>query len=181
MYDVVITDARSPRDGRFIEKVGTYNPNTNPATFAIDDEATLEWLLNGAQPSDTVRSLLSQRGIMLRKHLEVGVRKGAITEEQAQEKFQEWKSTKDEKLTGQLKDIVAKKEAEAKAKLEAEAKINQARVDELKKKKEAEEAALAEAEKAKAEEEAAKEAAQKEAAEQMKQDQGSEENKEGGE
>mgnify|MGYP003573689184 CR=1 FL=1 len=85
MYDVIVADARSPRDGRLIEKLGTYNPLTNPATIAIDEDKALDWLLKGAQPTDTARRILSHRGLMLKKHLQIGVNKGAITQEQAEE------------------------------------------------------------------------------------------------
>jgi len=94
LYNIVIADARSPRDGRFIEKIGTYNPNTDPATVAISEEKALKWLFDGAQPTNTVRSLLSKKGIMLRKHLQVGVKKGAITQEAADKKWSEWKESK---------------------------------------------------------------------------------------
>ena len=86
MYDVVVADARAPRDGRFIEKIGIYNPNTNPALIDIDEDKAFKWVMDGAQPTDTVRAMLSYRGVMMRKHLQVGVTKGAITQEQADEK-----------------------------------------------------------------------------------------------
>src|SRR3954470_15064970 len=80
-FDVVVTDSRSPRDGRFIEKIGTYNPITNPATIELNDEKAFEWLMKGAQPSDVVKAMLSYRGVMMRKHLQIGVVKGAINQE----------------------------------------------------------------------------------------------------
>src|SRR5205085_5279140 len=82
-FDVVITDSRSPRDGRFIEKIGTYNPMTNPATIELNDEKAFEWLMKGAQPSDVVKAMLSYRGVMMRKHLQIGVVKDAINQETA--------------------------------------------------------------------------------------------------
>ncbi|MBP6386784.1 MAG: 30S ribosomal protein S16, partial [Pseudarcicella sp.] len=100
LYDVVVSDARAPRDGKFIEKLGTYNPNTVPATVLVNDEKALQWILNGAQPTDTVRILLSERGILLKKHLQIGVNKGAITQEFAEAKFNTWKSDKDAKVLG---------------------------------------------------------------------------------
>jgi len=86
-YDVVVADARAPRDGRFIEKIGTYNPLTVPATINLNDDKAFEWLMNGAQPTDTLKTVLSDRGIMLRKHLQIGVIKGALTQEQADSKL----------------------------------------------------------------------------------------------
>jgi len=80
MYDVVVADARAPRDGRFIEKIGTYNPLTNPASIDLKDDRAFHWLMNGAQPTDTVKAMLSYRGVMLKKHLQIGVVKGAITQ-----------------------------------------------------------------------------------------------------
>ena len=90
LYDVVVADARAPRDGRFIEKLGTYNPNTDPATITINEDRAFKWVMDGAQPTDTVRAMLSYRGIMLKKHLQIGVNKGAITQEDADKKFDAW-------------------------------------------------------------------------------------------
>ena len=87
MFDVVVSDARAPRDGRFVEKIGTYNPNTNPATVVLNEKQAIQWVLNGAQPTDTVRAILSHKGILYAKHLQVGVNKGALTQEQADAKF----------------------------------------------------------------------------------------------
>ena len=132
IYDVVVADARAPRDGRFIEKLGTYNPNTNPASININNERALSWLLNGAQPTDTVKAMLSYRGVLLKKHLQIGVLKGAITQEQADEKFNAWVNEKDAKITGK-KDQLASAKAEARQKaLAAEAAKNQARLDAIK-------------------------------------------------
>lgn len=134
IYDVVIADARAPRDGRFIEKIGTYNPNTDPASININNERALKWLLNGAQPSDTVKAMLSYRGVLLKKHLQIGVLKGAISQEQADEKFEAWKATKDAAVTGKV-DRLSKEKADARQKaLDAETAKNQARLDALKKK-----------------------------------------------
>ncbi len=127
MYDVVVADSRAPRDGKFIEKIGTYNPNTNPATIKLDEEKALKWVMNGAIPTDTVRAMLSYRGILLKKHLQVGVLKGAITQEEADAKFAAWLEQKNAKIQGKV-DRLAKEKAEAqKARLEAEAKIKEER------------------------------------------------------
>ena len=141
MYDVVIADQKSPRDGRFIEKIGTYNPNTNPASIDLNEERALRWLLVGAQPSPTVKAMLSYRGLMLKKHLQIGVLKGAISQEEADKKFEEWKTTKDSKISNKVDTLAAKKAADEKARLEAEAKVKEKRAEEIRKKQEAEEAA----------------------------------------
>lgn len=138
LYDIVAADVKAPRDGRFIEKLGNYNPNTVPATIVLNDDKALQWLLNGAKPTDTVRAILSYRGIMLRKHLQVGVLKGAITQEQADAKFQEWKDAKDAKVGARVEKLSQEKADKAKEKLEAEKKVKEARAEALKKKLEAE-------------------------------------------
>ena len=92
IYNIVVTDARAPRDGRFIEKIGVYNPHTSPSTIELKVDSAVDWLLKGAQPSDTARSLLSKMGVMLKKHLQVGIKKKAITYEIAQQRFEEWRS-----------------------------------------------------------------------------------------
>ncbi|AWN81883.1 30S ribosomal protein S16 [Candidatus Cardinium hertigii] len=91
-YHIVVADARAPRDGRFIEKLGHYNPHTAPSTVHLNEVRALKWLLQGAQPTDTVRNLFSRQGILLKKHLQVGVGKGAITQEQAEERFTAWQA-----------------------------------------------------------------------------------------
>ena len=98
LYDIVVANAKSPRDGRFIEKLGTYNPNTNPSTVYLNEEGALQWLLNGAQPTDTVRSLLSSKGVLLKKYLQVGVKKNAITQDVADQKLITWKAQKQANL-----------------------------------------------------------------------------------
>ena len=129
MYDIVVADARAPRDGRFIEKIGTYNPNTNPATVNLNDAQALKWLMNGAQPTDTTQAILSHNGILLKKHLQVGVIKGAITQEQADAKLAAWIEEKANKVDAK-KDGLSKKQAEAKAKaLKAEKEANEKRVN----------------------------------------------------
>ena len=156
-YHIVVADARSPRDGRFIEKIGTYNPNTNPAQINIKFDRALYWYSVGAQPTDTARSLLSKTGVMLKYHLMRGVQKGAMTEEQAEVKFQNWMKEKEAKLANVAKNVEEKVRGEKKARLDAEKQVNEARAAELAKKK------LAEIEAKKAEEAAAQAAAEAEA------------------
>ncbi|CAM1371196.1 30S ribosomal protein S16 [Tenacibaculum litoreum] len=127
-YWVVAADSRAKRDGRFLEKIGTYNPNTNPATIDLDVDGAVKWLQNGAQPTDTARAILSYKGALLKNHLAGGVKKGALTEEQAEAKFNAWLEEKEAKVAGKTDDLV-KAEAEAKAKaLEAEKAVNEARI-----------------------------------------------------
>ncbi len=126
-YDIVVADARAPRDGRFIEKIGMYNPLTNPATIALNVEKAVKWLLNGAQPTDTTRSILSHEGVMLKKHLQVGVIKGAISQETADERFDAWKSEKAGSVSDKRDNLAQSKVDAQKAKLEAERKVNEAR------------------------------------------------------
>lgn len=111
-YHIVIADGRAPRDGKFIEKIGTYNPTTNPATINIDTDKALSWLENGAQPTDTCRSILSFKGVMFKNHLKGGIAKGALTQEQADAKFAKWESEKEGKITGKAAKLdTAKKDA----------------------------------------------------------------------
>lgn len=133
-YDVIIADARAPRDGRFIEKIGTYNPLTVPATIELNEEKAFQWLMNGAQPTDTVRAMLSYRGVMLRKHLQIGVVKGALTQEEADNKLADWKKTKESKIQGRKDQLSDDKVAKAKARKEAETKIKEARAEAIRKK-----------------------------------------------
>ncbi|NDV17263.1 30S ribosomal protein S16 [Muricauda sp. TY007] len=127
-YWVVAADVRAKRDGKFLEKLGTYNPNTNPATINLDVDGSVKWLQNGAQPTDTARAILSYKGVLLKHHLLGGVRKGALTEEQAEEKFNAWLEEKEQKIQDK-KDGLTKAEAEARAKaLEAEKEANAKRV-----------------------------------------------------
>ncbi|NJN24671.1 MAG: 30S ribosomal protein S16 [Cyclobacteriaceae bacterium] len=133
-YDVIVADSRSPRDGRLIEKLGTYNPLSNPATIVLNEEKTLDWLLKGAQPTDTVKRILSYKGIMLKKHLQIGVLKGAITQEAADAKFEEWLKGKESAITSKVDSLARKKADEAKARLEAEKKVNEAKAEALRQK-----------------------------------------------
>jgi len=127
-YWIVAADARSKRDGKYLEKLGTYNPNFNPAQIELDIDGTVKWLQNGAQPTDTAKSILSYRGAMLKNHLIGGVRKGALTEEQAEARFQAWLDEKNAKIDAKKSDLVKAKEAEAAKQLEAEKATNEARI-----------------------------------------------------
>src|SRR5690349_6014682 len=142
-FDVVVTDSRSPRDGRFIEKIGTYNPLTNPATIELNEDKAFEWLMKGAQPSDVVRAMLSYRGIMMKRHLQIGVGKGAITQEQADQKLSTWKTSKDEKIQSKRDNLAKSKQDLAKARREAESKVREARAEAIRKKAEVAAAAAA--------------------------------------
>ena len=145
-YSIVIADARAPRDGKFTEKIGTYNPNTNPATVDLNFDRALYWVETGAQPTDTVRNILKDEGVYLMKHLRGGVKKGAFDEQAAQTKFDAWKADKVNGLNAiREKEAAAQKEAAAKE-LEAEKKVNEAIAKKVAEKKAAEAAAKAEAE-----------------------------------
>ena len=162
-YSIVIADVRAPRDGKFTEKIGTYNPNTNPATVDLNFERALYWVENGAQPTDTVRNILSNEGVMLMKHLKGGVKKGAFDEAAAQAKFDAWKQAKAQGFEAiKSKDADAKKAAK-KAALDAEKKANEAKAKAIADKKAAAEAAAAPAEEAAEAAEAAAEEATTEA------------------
>ncbi|MCF6222570.1 MAG: 30S ribosomal protein S16 [Flavobacteriaceae bacterium] len=151
-YWVVAADARSKRDGRSLEKIGTYNPNTNPATIELDVDAAVKWLQNGAQPTDTARAILSYKGALLKNHLAGGVKKGALTEEQADAKFQTWLDEKNTKVSERENTLAkAQEEVDTKA-FEAEKEVNA-------KRKSAANEAENEAIKAAADAKAAKEAA----------------------
>ena len=126
-YDVVVADSRAPRDGKFIEKIGLYNPNAQPPALDLKTDRAFYWIMEGALPTDTARTLLSGEGIMLKKHLQVGVNKGAITQEQADKKFNAWKEEKEKKETASATTASDKKAAEHKARMAAETKVNEAR------------------------------------------------------
>ena len=146
VYRIVIADVRAPRDGKFTEKLGMYNPNTNPATVDLNFERALYWVENGAQPTDTARNILSGEGVYLMKHLRGGVKKGAFDEATAQKKFDAWKADKQKGLDAfEAAEAKAKKEAAAKA-LEAEKKVNEAIAQKVAEKRAAAAAAQAEAE-----------------------------------
>ena len=146
-YHIVIADSRAPRDGRFVERIGSYNPNTNPATVDINFEKALKWVNSGAQPTDTVRNILSDEGVMLKKHLMGGVAKGAFTEEVAEQKFQAWKAEKAKSIAKISEKASVSAAEKAKARLTAEKAVNAAK---------AAEAAQKRAEKLAAEQEAIK-------------------------
>ena len=168
IYDVVIADTKAPRDGRFIEKLGIFNPNIETGQISINEESAFNWIMKGAQPTDTVRKVLSQRGVMFRKHLQVGVLKGAIKQEDADAKYTAWLEAKDGVAATEIAAIAKAAEGEAKKaaeervqiKNDAEAATKKAAEDAVKAAAEAEAAAAAEA---KATEEPAPEAATEEA------------------
>ena len=119
-YHIVVADSRAPRDGRFIEKIGTYNPITNPATIELDVNKATEWLLKGAEPTDTAAAILSHKGAKYKKHLQVGVNKGAITQEQADQKFAEWVAEKDNKVQSKVDGLSQARSEQRAAALKAE-------------------------------------------------------------
>lgn len=130
-FHLVAADSRAKRDGKFIEKLGTYNPNTNPATIDINFEKTLTWVQNGAEMSDTARAILSYKGVLYKNHLINGVKKGALTAEQVETKFAEWLAEKDAKVSGK-KDSLSKKADQEKAnRLKAEIAVNEAKAKEV--------------------------------------------------
>jgi small subunit ribosomal protein S16 len=136
MFDVIVADARSPRDGKFIEKIGTYNPLTDPASINLDEQKAFDWLMKGAQPSDTVKRMLSYRGVMLKKHLQIGVVKGAITQDQANTKLEEWLKSKESKIQSKVETLSKSKQDALKTRKEAETKIKEARLEAIRKKAE---------------------------------------------
>jgi small subunit ribosomal protein S16 len=135
IYDIIVADARAPRDGKFIEKLGQYNPHTTPASITLKSDRALYWLQVGAQPTDTTRKILSVNGVMFKKHLQIGVDKGAITQEQADTRFEAWLKAKEEARNVKISKLTSSKDAQKAAAFEAE-----------KKKKEEKEAAIKQAE-----------------------------------
>ena len=128
-YWIVAADSRAKRDGRYLEKIGTYNPNVNPAEISLDVDGAVKWLQNGAQPTDTAKAILSYKGAMLKNHLVGGVRKGALTEEQAEAKFTAWVEEKATKVSDKEAGL-SKAQSEAKAAtLAAEKAVNEARIE----------------------------------------------------
>lgn len=130
-FHIVAADSRSPRDGKFIERLGSYNPNTNPATIVLDGDKTLVWLNKGAQPTDTARAILSYRGVLYRQHLNKGVAKGALSQEEADKKFEAWMTEKETKISGKREKLAGNKEAELKKAMKHEHEVNQARIQKL--------------------------------------------------
>ena len=124
VYNIVIADQRSPRDGKFIEKLGIYNPNTNPAIINLNFDSTLNWMMKGAQPSDTVRAILSYKGILMKKHLLVGVSKGAFSEEEAEKRFADWLEKKEKQIEEKKANLDKQKIKEEEARLEKEKNKN---------------------------------------------------------
>ncbi len=145
-YPIVIADSRAPRDGKFIERIGSYNPNTNPATVTLNFERALYWINCGAQPTDTVRTILSNEGVMLMKHLQGGVKKGAFDQAEAERRFAAWKANKQSKAEALKAEEAGRKQLDAKQRLEAETAKNKAKAEAVAKKKAELAAAKAEAE-----------------------------------
>lgn len=143
-YHIVVADSRAPRDGKYIDRIGSYNPNTNPATVNVDFEKALDWVLKGAQPTDTTRNILSEQGVYLKKHLLGGVKKGAFTEAEAEKKFQTWLDAKNKKNEAVSAKEKSDKIANAKKRLEEEKEINKTKSEALAQKR-AEAAAALEA------------------------------------
>ncbi len=161
-YHIVVADSRVPRDGKFIEKLGTYNPNTNPATIELNFDSALAWIGKGAQPTDTCRSILSYKGVFMKKHLLEGAKKGAFTVEVAEERFAKWAQEKEAKINAKKDKLSANKAADQTERMAQEVKIKEAKAAAIAAKK-----AEAEAEAAAAAAEAAAEAASEEATEEV--------------
>ncbi len=134
-YHVVVANSRAPRDGKNIERIGSYNPNTNPATIELDFDKALSWLQKGAQPTDTARAILSYKGVLMKKHLLEGVKKGAFDEAEAERRFQKWLEEKEAKIQAKKDQVSAESEKEKKTRLEREAQISAERAENLAKKK----------------------------------------------
>ena len=166
-FHIVVADSRAPRDGRFIEQIGSYNPNTNPATITLNSERALAWLNVGAEPTLVCRRILSYEGVLLRKHLAGGVAKGALTQEQADAKWNEWKAGRDAKIEAKKSSLVKEAAEKKRAAKAEEVKVNAARAEAIAQKaaKLAEKEAEAKAEAEEAAAEAAEEAAEAPAAE----------------
>jgi small subunit ribosomal protein S16 len=130
-FHVVVADGRAPRDGKFIEKLGTYNPNHNPATIDINFDSTLNWLLKGAQPTDTARAILSYKGVLIKKHLLEGLKKGALTEAQVEEKFNQWLNEKNGKIVGKKDKLKTNELAKITAQQNAEKIANEAKASKI--------------------------------------------------
>ena len=126
-YHIVVADSRAPRDGKFIERIGSYNPNTNPATIEIDSTKAMDWLRKGAQPTDTTRAILSYKGILYRYHLQRGVTKGVVSQETADSKFESWKTDRESRVGAKISDLANAKREDTKQRLADEAKVREAR------------------------------------------------------
>lgn len=134
-YHIVIADSRAPRDGKFIERIGSYNPNTNPATIDLKFERALYWINVGAQPTDTTRNILSEEGVLMMKHLQGGVKKGAFDQAEAEKRFNAWKASKENAVSKTKAQLDAEKQAQIKERLKAEQEVNKAKAKELAAKK----------------------------------------------
>ncbi|SMO61087.1 SSU ribosomal protein S16P [Saccharicrinis carchari] len=134
-YHIVVADSRAPRDGKYIERIGSYNPNTNPATIDLNFDKALTWLGNGAQPTDTARAILSYKGVMMKKHLLEGVKKGAFDEAEADKRFQAWLTEKEAKIQAKIDGLAGKDAEQSKEQLEREAKVNAERAEAIAKRK----------------------------------------------
>ena len=134
-YHIVIADSRAPRDGKFIERIGSYNPNTNPATINLKFERALYWMQTGAQPTDTTRNILSAEGVLMKKHLLEGAQKGAFDVTEADKRFETWKAAKEANVVKTKEQLAAEKQASAKLRLSAEMEVNKAKAAELAQKK----------------------------------------------
>jgi len=130
-YHIVIADSRSPRDGKFIERIGVYNPNTNPATIDLDGDKALDWMAKGAQPTDTCRAILSYKGVMYRKHLARGIAKGAMTAEAADAKFAAWMEEKANKIDQKIAGLKDKMDVEQRTRLEHESQVAHKRAKDI--------------------------------------------------
>jgi small subunit ribosomal protein S16 len=130
-FHVVVADGRAPRDGKFIEKLGIYNPNSNPATIDINFDATLNWLVKGAQPTDTCRAILSYKGVLFKKHLLGGVKKGALTEAQADQKFNKWLQDKESKISGKKDRLSTEKTKYYEDRMKAERASKEAKASKI--------------------------------------------------
>jgi len=133
-YHIVVADSRSPRDGRYIEKIGSYNPITNPATIELDFDKALGWLQNGALPTDTCRAILSYKGVLMKKHLLDGVKKGAFDEAEATKRFEEWIKQNEAKIEAKKSNLEKSQDDELGKRLSVEKRVNEARVAKLAKK-----------------------------------------------
>ena len=133
-YHIVVADGRAPRDGKFIEVIGNYNPNTNPATIELNNEKALDWLSKGAQPTDTMRAILSYKGVLYKKHLQEGVTKGALNQEQADEKYQQWLDAKENKIEEKKTRVAGASVKDIEARLAEETKKKEAIAEAVRKK-----------------------------------------------
>ena len=139
-YHIVVADSRAPRDGKFIERIGSYNPNTNPATIEINSDKAMDWLRKGAQPTDTTRAILSYKGILFRYHLQRGVTKGAVTQETADAKFESWKSDREARIGTKVSNLANEKREDSKKRYAEEVKVREAKAKAMQEKMAAAEA-----------------------------------------